>query len=127
MTSYPLIGLVSSWVEAVRRNPDTVRSPDVGFIRADRIPGDGVPRGFWESAPDLVVVVSPENRAAEIRAKVRDWIEGGACLVWVVYPDTRTVEVERSLQDRRVLTPEHVIDGSEVLAGFARPVAELFE
>jgi Uma2 family endonuclease len=112
----------------LRRNPDRMRAPDVAFVRADRIPPGGVPETFWEVAPDLVVeVISPNDTPTEIRTKVREWIEAGVRLVWVVYPGNRTVEVLRSLQLRQILTADDTIDGSDVLPGFSCQVAEFFE
>jgi hypothetical protein len=41
-------------------DPDTVRGPDLAFVRKDRIPPGGIPRGYWPGAPDLAVeVISP--------------------------------------------------------------------
>ena len=46
---------------------DTVRSPDYGFVPAERIPAGEVEHGYWPGAPDLVVeVLSPSNRPAEM-------------------------------------------------------------
>src|SRR5205807_4190515 len=65
----------------LRRDPDTVRAPDVAFIRAEHIPPTGLGRGFWDGSPDLVIeVISPSNTASEMQGKLRDWIEGGARL-----------------------------------------------
>jgi len=51
-------------------DPDTVRAPDVGFIRADRVPRP-LPRGYATVAPDLAVeVLSPDDRAGEVLDKV---------------------------------------------------------
>ena len=111
----------------LRRNPDAVRAPDVAFVQADRIPAGGLPKAFSEIVPDLIVeVVSPSNTAAEIQGKVREWIEAGARLVWVVYPVSRTVEVIRSLLDRETLSPGDTLDGGAVLPGFSCPVEEIF-
>ena len=33
----------------LRRSPDTVRGADVSFIRAERIPAEGRPKGYWET------------------------------------------------------------------------------
>ena len=112
----------------IRRGPDAIRAPDVAFIRAERMPPTGPPERFWEIAPDLVVeVISPDDRPGEIQAKVREWIEAGVPLVWLLYPRTRTVVVIRSLLDREELTAEDTIDGGDVLPGFSCPVADLFE
>jgi Uma2 family endonuclease len=35
------------------QDPDTVRGPDVSYVRADRIPPGGIPESFWPLAPDL--------------------------------------------------------------------------
>ena len=75
----------------------------------------------------LVEVISPDDRPGEIQAKVREWIEAGVPLVWLLYPRTRTVVVIRSLLDREELTAEDTIDGGDVLPGFSCPVADLFE
>src|SRR5688572_3097029 len=46
-------------------NPDTVRGPDVSFVRHERIP-DPIPRGFARFAPDLAVeVLSPDDRPGD--------------------------------------------------------------
>lgn len=112
----------------IRRDPDTVRAPDVAFVRAERIPPAGLPRRFWELAPDLVVeVISPSDTPAEVEAKLRDWLEAGARLVWLVYPDNRTVQVVRSLRDRERLDSDALLDGGDVVPGFSCRVAELFE
>jgi len=63
------------------RNPDTVRSPDVAFIRTERVPATP-PIGYAEFAPDLTVeVLSRSDRVGRVLAKVGDWIEAGARLV----------------------------------------------
>jgi Uma2 family endonuclease len=111
----------------LRRNPDAVRAPDAAFVRADRIPADGMPRAFSEIVPDLIVeVISPSNTAAEVQGKVREWLEAGARLVWVVHPSPKTVEVVRSLQDRETLAVGDTLDGGDVLPGFSCSVEEIF-
>lgn len=112
----------------LRRNPDTVRAPDAAFIRKDRIPAGGIPKSFWEIAPDLVVeVVSPFDTAAEIQSKVREWLEAGVRLVWVVYPDSRTVNVIRSPTERVTLSVDDLLEAGDVVPGFSCRVAELFD
>lgn len=56
----------------LRRNPDTVRAPDVAFVRAERLAG-GLPVGFFPGAPDLAVEVrSPGDDDEEVQAKVEE-------------------------------------------------------
>jgi Uma2 family endonuclease len=112
----------------IRRSPDLVRAPDVAFIREERVGAAGIPKAFWIGAPDLVVeIVSPWDRPGEIQTKIREWIEAGARQVWVVYEDSRTVHVIRSLQDRLVMGVEDVLDGADAVPGFSCRVSELFD
>lgn len=110
----------------IARQPDTVRAPDVAFLRADRL-GPEVTKGFFEGAPDLAVeVVSPSDRLTEVLAKVQQWLDAGCAAVWVVDPGTRTVSVYRSRREITVLTPTDDLRGDDVVPGFSMPVAELF-
>ena len=52
----------------LRRDPDTVRGPDIAFVSKDRVP-DPIPSAFLEFAPDLVVeILSPSDRPGEVLA-----------------------------------------------------------
>src|SRR5262245_17504672 len=39
----------------IARNPDTVRAPDMAFVRKDRMPPGGRTVKYWPGAPDLAV------------------------------------------------------------------------
>jgi Uma2 family endonuclease len=81
------IGVEAGYILA--RNPDSVRGPDVSYVRAERIPAGGVPEGFRELAPDPAVkIVSPSETADDVRDKVRDYLAAGTPLVWVISPRT---------------------------------------
>jgi Uma2 family endonuclease len=110
----------------LQRQPDTVRAPDVAFIRADRVPPPGT-RGFPELAPDLAVEVrSPGDTRAEVAEKVADWLAAGSALVWVVDPIARTVVVHAAGAAARTLGAEETLDGGDVLPAFCARVDDLF-
>ena len=45
----------------LRTNPDTVRGPDVAFVRQERVPRETL-RTFWPGAPDVAMeVMSPDD------------------------------------------------------------------
>lgn len=112
----------------LRRDPDTLRAPDVAFISKERLEKvGGIPERFAEFPPDLaVVVLSPEDTSSEILKKVQEYLAGAVPLVWIVDPATRTVTVYRSLLDVHVLTADQEIDGRPVLPGFSARVADFF-
>ena len=75
-------------------NPDTVRGPDIAFIRRERT-SQGT-RGFWNGAPDLVVEVrSPGDRPSEIREKVDEYLTHGVFVVLVVRLTTRRARTKK--------------------------------
>ena len=112
----------------VGRNPDTVREPDVAFTSAERMPLDIRVPGYADVPPDLVVeIVSPNDTHREVYDKARMWLSHGVALVWVTYPDTRTVDVHQNGIPVVTLTEDDVLDGGEVLPGFSLPVREVFE
>lgn len=110
------------------KNPsgkDTVRCPDAGFVTMERAPKPFAP-GYIPFAPDFAVeVVSPSNDATEIHNKVLDYLRYGTRLVWVVYPDSRTVFVHTQ-SGSKILTVEDTLDGGDVLPGFKLAVKDIF-
>lgn len=111
----------------IQRNPDTVRAPDVAFVRQDRMP-TVVPVGFAPFAPNLAVeVLSPSDRAGEVLAKGADWLNAGAELVWVIDPERRVARVYRADGSETVLRASESLEGEGVLPGFTLRLIELFD
>lgn len=109
----------------LERNPDTVRAPDVGFVRRHRVP-DPLPRGYAEFAPDLAVeVLSPDDRPGEVLAKVADWLLAGTHLVWVVDPIRRAARVYRPDGTESFATIGDSLDGEDVLPGFTLALGQV--
>jgi Uma2 family endonuclease len=109
-------------------SPDTVRAPDVAFVRQERIPDGELTEKFWPGAPDLAVeVVSPTDTLYELDEKIEEYLASGVTLVWVVNPKKRTVTVYRPGTSPEVLGESDQLDGQPVLPAFQYPVAKLFE
>jgi Uma2 family endonuclease len=112
----------------LRRDPDTVRAPDVAFIRAERIPPEGVPKGYIPIAPDLVVeIVSPGDTATEVQQKVEEWLGFGVRAVWVVYPAGPRLQLNLPDGTARMLGPDDEVDGGEALPGFRMRLRDLLD
>ena len=109
------------------RDPDTVRIPDVAFVRHERLPPPLV-SGRAALAPDLAVEIrSPNDRPGDIQRKLEDYFAAGVWLVWLVDPDAQTVEVWTPGGLDRRCTATETIDGGVVIPGFRCPVARFFE
>jgi Uma2 family endonuclease len=77
-------------------------------------------------APDLVVeVLSPRDRAGEVLAKVGDWLEAGAHLVWVIDPRRRLARVYRQDGTEALVAEQERLDGEDVVAGFSCLLADI--
>lgn len=104
-----------------------MRLPDVSFVAASRVKTENR-QSYYQLAPDLAIeIISPSERAVDMRAKLRDYLRAGVRQVWQVYPDTQEVVV--SLPDGTVQTYElgQVIPGADVLPGLELPVEDIFE
>ena len=112
----------------IRRNPDTVREPDVFFVSAERLPLDDQSDGYLEVAPELVVeIVSPNDSQDEVDEKTLIWLALGVLMVVEVYPRTLTVAVHRPSVPAVTLMRDDVLDGGDVLPGFRLPLSEIFD
>ena len=111
----------------IASDPDTVRAPDVAFIRRDRIAEGGVSKGYISGAPDLAVeVISPGDTYTEVEDKVNQWLDAGTRMVIVANPRNKTLKVHRSRTDVIVLTESDELDCGDVVPGFTCKVFGLF-
>jgi Uma2 family endonuclease len=111
----------------LEKSLDTVRAPDIAFVRLERIPETGIPEGYWPGAPDLAVEVnSPSDTARAVAEKAESWIHMGTQSVWVVDPRSKTVTVYDATGAARTYFPGDSLDGGDVLPGFLCAVAEIF-
>ena len=111
-----------------RRDPDTVRGPDVAYWSRERLPLETEVEVYPDVAADLCVeVLSPDERPRDVQQKLREYFECGVRMVWIVDPEARSVSVYRTAQEGRILWDDGVIEGEDVLPGFHCTVRELFE
>jgi Uma2 family endonuclease len=104
-----------------------VRRPDASFIPYGRLPGERIPKGHVQVAPDLVVeVVSPNDLFSEVLVKVEEYLGAGVRLVWVVDPETRSITILRADESVARLHDQDELDGEDVLPGFRCRVGDLF-
>lgn len=109
------------------RNPDTLRGPDVSFLRDERAAAVDLDRHI-EGAPDLAVeVVSPSDSAQSLNKKVKQYLAAGCRTVWIVYPLTAQIEVFEADGAVRKLAADQTLEAPDLLPGFATRVSALFQ
>jgi len=101
-------------------SPHSWLRPDVSLTWPDQ-PG----QRYYEGAPMMVFeVVSENDTASQLEAKVAEYLANGAAEVWVIYPDTRHAWVyQRSTPLARMET--HSIR-SDLLPGIEIGFGEIF-
>jgi Uma2 family endonuclease len=109
------------------RNPDTVRAPDVAFVSAARLSKLTSHPGFFPGAPDLAVeVLSPRDAAADVLEKVREWLDAGCSLVWIVDSKHKTVTAYRRDGQTFVHHGNAELTAEDVIPGFRLHLSRLF-
>ena len=98
-----------------------VRSPDASWIANARLAtlSDGQRERFIPLCPDFVVELrSPSDGLSALHDKMREYIENGARLGWLVDPPGRQVFVHRPDSPPQRLEAPRSVSGDPVLPGF---------
>lgn len=104
------------------------RRPDLAFVSYGRWPRDRpVPlSAAWDVVPDLVVeIISPNDPAVEVVAKVGEYFRAGVRQVWLIFPRNKIAYIHTSPRLAHLLGEGDEIDGGEVLPGFRFRLGDL--
>jgi len=105
-----------------------LRSPDVSFVRIEKLPDGKSPVTFGKFVPDLAVeVLSPGDRPRLIADRIGEFLECGVQIVWLVDPQDQTVTVYHSLSNIQQLTAQDTISAEPILPGFTCLVSRIFQ
>lgn len=112
----------------MRRDPDTSFGIDVAYFSQEVVEQQSDETQMFDGAPLLAVeILSPSDKHVEVCEKVREYLDCGVSVVWVVDPDFRTVQVHRQGDPPETFNQTMLLSGGSDLPGFQVPVAELFE
>jgi Uma2 family endonuclease len=103
---------------------DRVRRADVVWFAHGRLVQSDLVRTILP-VPDLVVeVVSPTDRASDVRQKVHEYLEAGVTTVWVIYLESRDGDVWNRGHRTAVAGLDTLT--ADCLPGFALPLDRVF-
>ena len=97
------------------------RSPDASWVRRERWEAltPEQRKKFAPICPDFVVELRSETDSLkEFQDKMREYIENGAKLGWLIDRKNQRVEIYRSGQDVEILQSPVTLSGEDVLPGF---------
>jgi Uma2 family endonuclease len=104
-----------------------VRKPDASFVRKGRYAGDKLTKGYGRLVPDLAFEsVSPGDFADDVQLKVEEYLRAKVALVWVAYPESKTVLAYRPDGTVQRFAGDAVLVAEDVFPGFACPLPQLF-
>ncbi len=107
--------------------PDKIRKPDVMLVLRERYSAEHFSDGFLTIRPDLVVeVISPNDLAYVLAERVEEYLALAIPLIWIVNPETRTIEINRPDGSVTRLHARDEITGEGVLPGFRCRVDAFF-
>jgi Uma2 family endonuclease len=84
----------AGYVLGLPSDRERLRAPDVSYVSEDTLRRHGPPpeRGFWRAVPDFIVEIrSPQS--GQIRQRIRDFLDAGTRLAWMIDPASRTATV----------------------------------
>jgi Uma2 family endonuclease len=109
----------------LRRDPDTVRAPDLAFIRTARLP-EVEEETFSSVVPDLAIeILSPSDRWAEVEQKIAEYLKAGVTSVWILDPSRNEARVFHHGEVARVVAAGDRIAEPDLLPGLELDVASL--
>lgn len=105
------------------------RSPDASWILKSRVslltPDER--NEYWPICPDFVVELrSKSDRLADVQEKMREYLDNGAQLGWLIDPIERKAHVYRPGSPPEILEEPAAIQGDPELPGFTLDLAEIW-
>jgi Uma2 family endonuclease len=132
-SNFEIAGQLGNWARTDRRgygcgsstgfvlSNGARRSPDASWTLKSRVDALGTAKrkSFWHLCPDFVIEVKSESdRLKPLRAKMREYLEQGAQLGWLIDPDTRTVEIYRASGEVIIQSGIDRVEAEGPAAGF---------
>jgi Uma2 family endonuclease len=105
------------------------RSPDVAWVKQEKWDALSLEQqeSFAPICPDFVLELRSKTDSLEkLQAKMREYIENGASLGWLIDRKNQRVEIYRPGKDVEVLDRPVSLSGEDVLPGFVLELTEVW-
>jgi len=99
------------------------RAPDASWTLISRIKllGSRRKKSFWPLCPDFVIEIDAKKE------KMREYLEQGAQLGWLINPDNKSVEIYRPGGQSEKLSDVNKIEGEGPVAGFILDLTNIWD
>jgi Uma2 family endonuclease len=112
----------------LQSEPDTTVGIDVAYISAELAQSSPEDAFIIEGVPTLAVeILSPSDQQQDVLDKVRDYLDAGVPVVWIVETVFKTVTVYGPGSEPRMFTVKDELTAEPHLPGLRIRVAQVFE
>lgn len=110
-------GIVFDYSTGFRLPNGAIRSPDVAWVRQDRLTAlNPNPNQFLPLCPDFVIELPSANDSlSSLQLKMQEYLAHGLQLGWLINPQDQQVEIYRPEQEVEVLQAPDFLRGESVL------------
>ena len=70
--------------------------------------------------------MSPSDYLTNVRAKMKEYLDNGVKLGWLINPEAKQVEIYRLGKDAELLDLPKTISGENILPGFVLDLTNIF-
>ncbi len=105
------------------------RSPDVSWMPKEKYNSlsESEKKTFARIVPDFVIELrSPTDNLKPIQNKMKEYIENGVKLGWLIDPNEKKVHVYRENGEIEILENPNSVSGENILKGFAWDVSQIW-
>jgi Uma2 family endonuclease len=110
-------------------DPERLYAPDISFFTTGKANAE-INRKIFHDPPDLAVEIvsaTNERKKADFQQRIRDYLDVGVRLLWVIYPNAGCAMILRPDGSAHMARETEALDGEEVLPGFRLELGPLFE
>ncbi|MDY6899987.1 MAG: Uma2 family endonuclease [Cyanobacteriota bacterium] len=105
------------------------RSPDASWVKMERwnTLTEDEQEKYIPLCPDFVVeLMSPSDTLEKTRAKMKEYMDNGATLGWLINRKQQQIEIYRPNQEVEIINFPQTVSGEDVLPGFVLDLTEIW-
>jgi Uma2 family endonuclease len=101
-----------------------MRRPDIAFLSKEQI---ALTKQGEDEIPEFVIeVISGNDKANKVEEKTVEYFKAGVKVLWLIYPDNKTVQVYTSLKHAQICYDDDICSANPVLPDFEISVNDIF-
>lgn len=101
-----------------------MRRPDVAYLTKEQIAS--TKQGEDEILEFAIEIISGSDKANKVEEKTIEYFKHGVKVLWLIYPDNKTVQVYTSLKQAQICTDDDICSAKPFLEDFEIKVNYIF-